>query len=440
MLLEERFAMVWVEGEISNLAQPRSGHWYFTLKDGSAQIRCAMFAGRNRTVRFPVRDGLKVVLRGRISLYEARGDFQLIAEGLEPAGEGALRAAYEALKAKLDEEGLFAPERKRPLPAAPAAIALITSPTGAVIRDFLKVLARRYPAATVTVLPVPVQGDAAGPAIVSALEQLAERQVSGTQRCDLVVLARGGGSLEDLWAFNLESVARAIAASAVPVVSAIGHQTDFTIADLVADLRAPTPSAAAEMIAPDQQALRQQLQQLGGRLRTLQLARLRLASAELARARAALTSPASALQQRMQRSDELAQRLHRATAMMLSSRAARLAAVRQAVRAQSPGRQLDALARTLAQFGQRLMRAEHAERARRQQQLAATARTLAAVSPLNTLSRGYAVVRAADGRVIDQVRKAADGDALQVLLADGQLEVSVTARSEEPPLSADPLR
>ncbi|MBD3647253.1 MAG: exodeoxyribonuclease VII large subunit, partial [Pseudomonadales bacterium] len=249
-LLEGEFPMVFVEGEISNLARPSSGHWYFTLKDDSAQLRCAMFRNRNRMIRLPVRDGMQVIVRGRISLYEGRGEFQMVAEFLEDAGDGALRAAFEKLKAKLEAEGLFDPDRKRPIPALPKHVAVITSPTGAAIRDVLHVLARRFPAIEISVIPVQVQGEHSPKQIVDALNFANGYR---DNPFDVLLLTRGGGSLEDLWSFNNEEVARAVFASEIPVVCAVGHETDFSIADFVADLRAPTPSAAAEQISPDGQ-------------------------------------------------------------------------------------------------------------------------------------------------------------------------------------------
>src|SRR6478609_3894547 len=244
-LLEGTFAQVWVEGEISNFARPASGHLYFTLKDEHAQVRCAMFRMKASALRFAPRNGLKVLVRGKLTLYEARGEFQLVLEHMEEAGEGALRRAFEELKARLAAEGLFAAERKRPLPAHVRRLGVITSPSGAAVRDVLSVLARRFPLVEVDVLPVQVQGETAPAQIVAMLQRAAR---SG--RYDTLLLARGGGSLEDLWAFNDERLVRAIAASPIPVVSAIGHETDFSLSDFVADVRAPTPSVAAELLVP----------------------------------------------------------------------------------------------------------------------------------------------------------------------------------------------
>jgi len=268
-LLGDALPQVWIEGELSNVAKPASGHLYFTLKDSGAQVRCAMFKMKASVLRFRPVDGMQVLLRAKVGLYEPRGEFQLVAEYMEPAGEGALQREFEQLKARLDAEGLFDPARKRALPRYARRIGVVTSATGAAIRDVLSVLARRWPLADVEILPVPVQGREAPPAIVAML-----RKASASARYDVLLLARGGGSLEDLWAFNDEAVARAIHASAVPVVSAVGHEIDFSIADFVADLRAPTPSAAAELLVPDAVAVDRHLRQLQQRLATLQQRRM----------------------------------------------------------------------------------------------------------------------------------------------------------------------
>ncbi|MGH8305399.1 MAG: exodeoxyribonuclease VII large subunit, partial [Steroidobacteraceae bacterium] len=249
VLLERGLGVVWVEGELSNFSQPSSGHWYFSLKDRDAQLRCAMFRMKNSLLGFTPRAGAQLLVRGRISVYEARGEYQLIVEHLEEAGVGALKREFERLKTRLAAEGLFALQRKRALPRFPQRIGVITSASGAALRDILHILARRYPPAAVLIYPTPVQGAAAVPALVAALGTASARA-----ECDVLIVARGGGSLEDLWAFNDERVARAIHASALPVVCGVGHEVDFTIADLVADARAPTPSAAAELVVPDRAA------------------------------------------------------------------------------------------------------------------------------------------------------------------------------------------
>jgi len=253
-LLERGFATLWLEGEISNLSRPSSGHWYFSLKDEAAQLRSAMFRQRNLLTKFPLKDGMHVLVRGRVSLYEARGDYQFLVDHMEPAGEGALRLRFEALKAKLLAVGLFAPERKKPLPAVPRRIGIVTSPSGAAVRDVLNILRRRWPIVPVLIYPVPVQGAGSAELIAKAI-----RYASHCRDCDVLIVARGGGSLEDLWAFNEEVVALAIAECLIPVISGVGHEVDFTIADFVADLRAPTPSGAAELAVPDWQSWHREL-------------------------------------------------------------------------------------------------------------------------------------------------------------------------------------
>lgn len=250
MLLETQLPLLWIEGEISNLSQPSSGHWYFTLKDSAAQIRCAMFKGRNSRVRFAAQHGQQVLVRAKVSLYEGRGDYQLIVEHMEEAGIGALQRAFDELKYKLEQEGLFLEEHKKPLPTQPKRVALITSPTGAAVQDMVSVFARRYPLIDLVILPVAVQGVEAPAQIARAINMACRMR-----NIEAIIVGRGGGSLEDLWAFNEEVVARAIFASKIPLVSAVGHETDFTIADFVADSRAPTPSAAAELLSPDREEI-----------------------------------------------------------------------------------------------------------------------------------------------------------------------------------------
>ncbi len=429
LLLEERFQLIWVEGEISNLAQPRSGHWYFTLKDPDAQIRCAMFAGRNRSVRFPVKNGLQVLLRGRISLYEARGDFQIIAEHLEPAGEGALRAAYEVLKLKLDAAGLFAAERKRPLPALPRRIAVISSITGAALRDFLQIVERRFAALEIVVLPVAVQGDQAGPEIVAALAALP------ATNCDLAVLTRGGGSLEDLWAFNLESVAEAIAAAPIPVVSAVGHQTDFTIADFVADVRAPTPSAAAELITPDSTELQSRLATAQARLHRQLTAQLRWWQRQVSHGRSALVDPRARLRQQMQRADEQERRLQIAQQRQLGQWQTQLQALRHRLSQRTPGEALNQAQEALSEQVRRLRQCQRSGLQEAALKLAGSTRTLNAVSPLQTLERGYAALLDADRRVVDSATNVDPGSKLHAYLRDGRLAVTVTAVDLDHPLT-----
>ncbi|MCH9670542.1 MAG: exodeoxyribonuclease VII large subunit, partial [Gammaproteobacteria bacterium] len=275
-VLEATFPAIWIEGELSNFAHPRSGHMYFSLKDEQAQVRCAMFRQNNRQLDFKPQDGSQVLARGRVGLYRDRGDFQLVIEYMELAGDGALRRAFEALKQRLSAEGLFADERKQALPSLPSRVGVVTSATGAALRDVLNVLARRFPGLPVVIYPTLVQGEAASRAIATAIETADQRG-----ECDVLLLVRGGGSLEDLWAFNEETTARAIAQCTIPIVAGVGHETDFTIADLVADHRAPTPSAAAELISPDQYELHERLDALDARLLSWIRGRLRTGNRDL---------------------------------------------------------------------------------------------------------------------------------------------------------------
>lgn len=427
MLLEDVFAQVWVEGEISNLARPASGHLYFTLKDRQAQVRCALFRQNALRVREILRDGLAVRVRGKVSLYEGRGDFQLILDLVEPAGDGALRLAFEALKEKLAAEGLFAVERKRPLPAHPQRIGIVSSPTGAVIRDIVSVFRRRAPQVELTLVPTAVQGREAVAQIVHALE-LADRQ-----GFDALILARGGGSLEDLWCFNEEAVARAVAACATPLVSAVGHETDVTIADFVADLRAPTPSAAAELLAPDSSDLQRRLDGLQRRLQLRMQHLLATRRLQLDGLRRRLRHPGERLQQQAQRLDDLELRLRRAMQRHLQDSAERLARLDTRLAAQHPERLLGLLRQRLEHLGERLPRAMQGTLRERRQRLEAAAQTLQAVSPLATLGRGYAILLDDRGRAIRAAAQTQPGQHLHARLAEGGLELRVEAASSPLP-------
>jgi exodeoxyribonuclease VII large subunit len=319
MLLEGHYPSIWIEGEISNLARPGSGHLYFSLKDAGAQVRCAMFKPRSQRLGFRPENGVSVLARARASVYEPRGDFQLIVEHLEPAGEGALRAAFEALKARLAAEGLFDPGRKRSLPALPRAIGVVTSATGAAVRDVLSVLARRWPALPVVLYPCLVQGAQAAPTIVRAIEAAGRRQ-----DVDVLLVVRGGGSLEDLWPFNEETVARAIAACPIPVVSGVGHETDVSIADWAADLRAATPSAAAELACPDGSALARAVRQSSLRLTRALRSSMSTLRTRLLLAHGRLLHPARRLEQLSQRLDEAGLRGQHALTLLLQRRRLRL--------------------------------------------------------------------------------------------------------------------
>ena len=433
-LLEQGLGSVWLTGEISNLSRPTSGHWYFSLKDEAAQVRCAMFRQRNLLVRFPVKDGSRVLARGRVSLYEARGEFQVVIEYLEEGGEGELRRRFEELKRRLAAEGLFDEKLKRPLPRLPRRVGVVTSPTGAALRDILHVLARRFPSVPVIVYPVPVQGDAAPREIAHAIALAGHRR-----DCDVLIVARGGGSLEDLWAFNDEAVARAIRACPIPVVSGVGHETDFTIADLAADLRAPTPSGAAERVVPDRdewlrgfvQAERRVQSSLRRRLADL-ASRLRNGSLRLAR-----VHPGVQLRQHAQRLDELHGRLARVARQRLAvarahtdATAARLAQASPTIRLQAQALRLAGLARGLAAAGR-----NRVGTARSRYGIAA--RALHAVSPLATLDRGYAIVTDAADHVVTDASSVAPGSTISARLARGRLRATVVAAVAAPVATSD---
>jgi exodeoxyribonuclease VII large subunit len=427
LLLERGLAVVWVEGELSNLSQPASGHWYFSLKDRNAQIRCAMFRQRNIAVEFAPRAGQHVLARGRVSVYEARGDYQLIVEHLEQAGVGALRLEFEKLKVKLATEGLFALEHKRPLPAFPRRIGVITSPTAAALRDILHVLARRFAPAAVLIYPTSVQGAAAAPGIVAALELASSRA-----ECDVLILARGGGSLEDLWAFNDERVARAIRACALPVVTGIGHEIDFTIADFAADARAPTPSAAAESVVPDRHIAVAALVRSAHRLEAAVRRELRGAVSRLDTAlqRLSLAHPGVRLAQQQQRLDDLEQRIAHALRSELHNKRGRLGDAFARLVRHSPDRLVSDLRVRHELFAERLRHALLASVARAEHRLSLAQRTLDTVSPLATLARGFAIVtRPADGALIGDASLVNIGDEIEARLDRGRLRARVLGKS-----------
>jgi exodeoxyribonuclease VII large subunit len=427
-ILERALSVIWVEGELSNFSQPASGHWYFSLKDRGAQLRCAMFRMQNSLVGFTPRDGAHLLLRGRLSVYEARGEYQLLVEHLEEAGVGALKREFERLKTRLAAEGLFAPERKRALPRFPRRIGVITSPSGAALHDILKILARRFPPAAVLIYPAPVQGAAAVPALVAALASAGARG-----ECDLLILARGGGSLEDLWAFNDERLARAIAASPLPVVSAVGHEIDFTIADFVADVRAATPSAAAELVVPDRAAWLESLRRTAERLalalrRELRAIALRVEGTER---RLALVHPGVRLEQQTQRLDDLTVRLGGAAQGRVQRERLRLAELQRRLRERSPDRLLERQRSRQRDLMLRLRHAATGRVAAAAQRLALAQRGLNAVSPLATLARGFAIVTRADGTLVTETAQVAPGEPIEARLARGILLARVTGAREE---------
>ena len=420
-LLETHLPLLWVEGELSNVSVPSSGHWYFTLKDSEAQVRCAMFRNRNMMVKFRPQQGQHVLIRARVSLYEGRGDYQIIAEHMEEAGAGALQRAFDELKAKLAREGLFDEQYKKQIPLLPKHIAVITSPTGAAIRDILNVLERRFPAIPVTILPVAVQGKEAAPQIVRALE-LANR----ANLFDVIILGRGGGSLEDLWPFNEEPVARAIFASTLPVVSAVGHEVDFTIADFVADLRAPTPSAAAELVTPDgedwldkfigfevllEEALRRKLDHWQQKIQWL---------------RSRLRHPKDKLEQQSQRCDALEMRLKNAIQKSLTQAQNQLNTLMLRQKAQHPQTRLLQLTHRFQLARQQLIKAQSNILIQKNQRFNEAVRMLNTLSPLKTLERGYSLSVTADSNIpITNTKQLKIGDLVKTQVATGEFIAKV---------------
>jgi len=415
---DANLADIWVQGEVSNVSRPRSGHLYFTLKDARAQLRVVMWKPRVMRLRFLPQNGQQVEVHGAISVYEAGGQYQLYADTIRPLGEGEFYREFLRLKARLEAEGLFDEGRKRPVPPFPRRIGIVTSPTGAALRDMLNTIRRRYPLAEVVLAPALVQGEQAPEAIIRALEAL-----NTYVRPDVILLARGGGLAEDLWAFNDERVVRAVVASAAPVITGVGHQTDFTLVDFAADLRAPTPTAAAEKATPNRDDLRHDLRRLGQRLARalesrLRAERLRLRAVALRLERRA---PLAQVQSDRQRLDDREQRLRWALRRRLRQRHLELRGWAQRLRDAAPQQRLRAHRVGLAALDERLRRAWRQTLRWRRVALEHQARRLAALSPLAVLQRGYAIVRDEQGRVVRRAGQVAPGDALEVLLAQGRL-------------------
>ncbi|MCC5794173.1 MAG: exodeoxyribonuclease VII large subunit [Chromatiales bacterium] len=426
-LLEQDLPAMWVAGELSNLARPASGHIYFSLKDEQAQLRCALFRNRNRGLNFTPANGQQVIVRGRLSIYEARGDYQLIAEHMEPAGEGLLRQRLEALKRKLAAEGLFDSASKRPLPLLPRRVGVVTSPTGAALRDVLHILRRRFPAVPVVIYPTAVQGAQARPEIVRALELAGQRG-----ECDVLIVARGGGSLEDLWAFNEEEVVRAVAASPLPVVSGVGHETDFTLTDLAADVRAPTPSGAAELVVPDAREWERRRRHLEAQLeRTMQRQLLQLAQhQDQLLARLARTHPGQVLARHTERLDQMRARLAAAVNRQLALAGLRLGHLRSRLAPASPVNRLRLQQQLLLHSRLRLAGAMRAQLESPARRLALAASGLQLVSPLKTLERGYAIVQDASGRVVKDSAELKPGDRVTGSVAKGSFAATFANTSD----------
>ena len=422
MILEQDLGLVWLTGELSNLAMPSSGHWYFSLKDISAQVRCAMFKGNTRRVPFRPQDGMQVLVQARVSLYEPRGDYQLIIESMQPAGDGMLALRFEELKRRLGAEGLFDEGRKRLLPREPRAVGLVTSATGAALHDMLTVLGRRAPDLPVFIYPTQVQGSAAIGQIVAAIA-LANRRAE----VDVLIVGRGGGSLEDLWCFNEEAVARAIAHSAIPVVSAVGHEVDVTISDFAADLRAPTPSAAAELVAPDRSARAQRLVHFKQRL-VQAISRRQTAARHgfaLLQKRLDHQDPKRRLEQQSQRLDELSGRLQQLLNLRLHQGERRLANLELRLQARSPEKLLAAGKRRHQLAQERLHTLMNKRQDLAAHRLAMLSGRLDGISPLATLGRGYSITRTPSGEVISRAAQVSPGQQLVTTLAEGSLRVRV---------------
>ena len=429
LLIENGLGVVWVEGEISNLSRPSSGHLYWSLKDAKAQVRCAMFRQANRSLAFVPENGQQVLVRARVSIYEARGDYQLLVDQVEPAGEGILRARFEALKRKLAAEGLFDADRKVAIPALPTCIGVVTSPTGAALRDVLIALKRRFPPVRVLIYPTSVQGDGAAYEISRALK-LADRR----RDCDLLILTRGGGSLEDLWPFNEELVARTIAAVEIPIIVGIGHEIDFTIADFVADLRAPTPSQAAELAVPDQAELEARLRGSAEQLRRFVTRRLVAEQKHLAALahRLSRMHPGTTLRAHQQRLDELDARLTRGLRSVLTRLELRLGHAAARIAAANPRVQLRLARERARRASERLQSGMRRAIERLTVRASLVERSLKSLSPLATLQRGYAIVsRAADGAVLTDSAAVTAGESIAVRLARGSLGAVVT--KSDPP-------
>ncbi|EIV1639706.1 exodeoxyribonuclease VII large subunit [Vibrio parahaemolyticus] len=423
LLLENEMGIVWLAGEISNFSAPVSGHWYLTLKDSRAQVKCAMFRGNNRRVTFKPANGNQVLVKARLSLYEPRGDYQLIIESMQPEGDGRLQQEFEELKMKLAAEGLFAQTNKLPLPEHPKRVGVITSKTGAALYDILDVLKRRDPSLPVVIYPTMVQGDDAAIQIAQAIGRANSRN-----ECDVLIVGRGGGSLEDLWCFNNEILARTIAASQIPIISAVGHEVDMTIADFVADVRAPTPSAAAELVSRDNshkdQSLVAKQHKLASAMRYY-LAQQKQQSAQLLH-RLERQHPSYQLQRQSQQLDELDMRLRRAMQRFIDTR-------QQAVERKHHRLQLNSPIKHLAQQKSRLERVEHKlmdamdrKLLTMRHQLAIAAEKLDTVSPLATLKRGYSITQTDQGKVVTSADDVKTGDLLVTRLANGEIHSTVS--------------
>ncbi|MFZ5557307.1 MAG: exodeoxyribonuclease VII large subunit [Pseudomonadota bacterium] len=420
-LLEQTFPLLWVRGEISNLRRYESGHWYFVLKDADAQVRCAMFRHRNAYLDWQPKDGALVEVRALVTLYEARGDYQLNVETMRRAGEGVLYEAFERLKAKLEREGLFDPARKRALPQFPRRVGIVTSPAAAALRDVLTTLKRRMPSLPVVLYPTPVQGEGAAEKIAAALAAAGRRG-----ECDVLILCRGGGSIEDLWSFNEEVVARAVAAAPVPVVVGVGHETDFTIADFVADRRAPTPTAAAELVSPDRRELAGRVAAVRARIARSLARYLETRMQRVDYLARRLVHPGRRIELQRRRLEELAARLRGAQARAAQARALRVEHAAARLAAARPS--LARLEERRGALGRRLARAMAALLAQARQDTARLGRHLEHLDPQRVLERGYSIARTADGAVVRNSAQIAVGEELRLAFAAGWARTRVSEK------------
>ncbi|BCK32227.1 Exodeoxyribonuclease 7 large subunit [Vibrio cholerae] len=425
LLLENEMGIVWLVGEISNFSAPVSGHWYLTLKDSQAQVKCAMFKGNNRLVNFKPQNGQQVLVKARLSLYEPRGDYQIILESMQPEGDGRLQQQFEQLKMQLAAEGLFAQTRKKPLPENPRCVGIITSRTGAALHDILHVLKRRDPNLPVVIYPTLVQGEEAAIQIAQAIGRANTRA-----ECDVLIVGRGGGSLEDLWCFNHEIVARTIAASEIPIISAVGHEIDVTIADFVADVRAPTPSAAAELVSRDHRHKQQVLHQWQAKLASTMRHYLAQQETQFARLQYKLDKqhPQTRLERQQQQLDELSLRLEQKMQQRLATQQQRWDRLSHKIELHSPIHLIRQQRFNLIQQEQRINQSIQRYLIQSRHQLALLSEKLDAVSPLATLARGYSVTRTTQGELVRQSAQVKPGDTLVTQLMDGEILSTVNSR------------
>ncbi|MGU3190288.1 exodeoxyribonuclease VII large subunit [Vibrio cholerae] len=425
LLLENEMGIVWLVGEISNFSAPVSGHWYLTLKDSQAQVKCAMFKGNNRLVNFKPQNGQQVLVKARLSLYEPRGDYQIILESMQPEGDGRLQQQFEQLKMQLAAEGLFAQTRKKPLPENPRCVGIITSRTGAALHDILHVLKRRDPNLPVVIYPTLVQGEEAAIQIAQAIGRANTRA-----ECDVLIVGRGGGSLEDLWCFNHEIVARTIAASEIPIISAVGHEIDVTIADFVADVRAPTPSAAAELVSRDHRHKQQVLHQWQAKLSSAMRHYLAQQDTQFARLQHKLDKqhPQTRLERQQQQLDELSLRLEQKMQQRLATQQQRWDRLSHKIELHSPIHLIRQQHFNLIQQEQRINQSIQRYLIQSRHQLALLSEKLDAVSPLATLARGYSVTRTTQGELVRQSAQVKPGDTLVTQLMDGEILSTVNSR------------